>query len=216
MGGEVSWPSSINGPTGDGYGLFRLLDTTGLDTGSGSQVAFLGDVNGDGIGDFALTVPDRYAAFIVFGQQGLFGDKFSNYYGDLDGSDGFRIDFPSASDYERPTAMVGADVNRDGINDILIAVASGDSSVTTVGHVIFGKKGLGSGGLIDLSTGPLTPPDGFSVHFASPYYAHYLVTLAVGDVNGDGYKDLAIGIADDPYAGSDKGRVYVIFSPKPQ
>jgi hypothetical protein len=212
MGGEASWPDSINY---NSCGFFRLLDTTGSDTGRSSQVAFLGDVNGDGIGDFALTVPDRNAAFIVFGASGLSGDKFTSSYGDLDGSDGFRIDFPNI-DYQFPVAIAGADVNKDGVNDIVIGVTAGDSGNSgTVGHVIFGKAGLGASGVIDLTT-PLTTPNGFSISLPSEYYVYgYCGSLAVGDVNGDGLKDLIIGIPDDPYV-SRKGRVYVIFSPKPQ
>jgi hypothetical protein len=227
-GGELSWPTTFESYNNQ---IFQFIDNTPGHsyTGSDSKVAFLGDVNGDGVGDFAVTVPGKHQAFVIFGKDGLADRKFAfdpGGYDALDGTDGFRIDFESVYSAcegryrEKPVAMVGQDFNQDGKSDILIAIAGQGTdpiSTSTLAYVIFGKSGIGSSGVLDLTSGV---PAGAGVRISGTIpggynYAFSYVSAAVGDVNGDGLKDLIIGVADDPYVGN-QGRVYVIFSPKPQ
>ena len=194
------------------------------------RVGFLGDVNGDGFGDFALTQPTQNRAWVVFGRDGTSGDlqfysaSGANFVGD--GTEGFRIDFSTyysgcygvESLEEDPGLIFGADVNNDGINDLIIGIQSPPgrpNNTENLVHVVFGKSSLGAGGTLDLTNGPVAG-EGFTVKSLplGSYERFDGVSVARGDVNGDGYKDVAIGVSNDRYAG-DKGRVYVIFSPKP-
>jgi FG-GAP repeat len=207
-GSSPTWPTALTASS-----LFTFVDN--LEGSKPGKVAYLGDVNGDGIGDFAIIDQSEHAVFVVFGKMSMTGTLNAS---DLDGTNGFRIDVPyggSTGDFQVPTAVAGADVNNDGTNDILILVNGGDTGTYTVGHVIFGKTGLGSdnNGVMDLST-PLASPDGLSIT-SNVKRSGYDNALAVGDVNGDGWKDLIIGLPSAYYT-SAAGRVYVIFAPPPQ
>jgi hypothetical protein len=110
--------------------------------------------------------------------------------------------------------LLGADVNSDGINDILIGATSasyGSNTRTGAVYVVFGSSSLTSGGSI--ATSNLSGSNGFLV--TANARAYLGASLASGDVNGDGIPDLIIGapynnVQNNRYQ-SGYGAVYVVY-----
>ena len=194
---------------GSTSGFGTEVELAGLDgtngfalQGAQRQVAGAGDINGDGVGD--LIAAASGSSFVVFGQT----DGFSSVVdpGDLDGSNGFRIvDFPG-----RAASTVG-DVNGDGFDDLLIgnSLFSGnyDSGFFFAGesYLIFGSA---DGFDPDLSLADLDGQNGFALGaFITESLSGSFVSSA-GDVNGDGFDDLAIL---DDYGSTQLGTVHIVF-----
>ena len=88
---------------------------------------------------------------------------------------------------------ISGDVNGDGISDLIIG-AKGHNSTTGRSYVILGGKGIGSNGLLSLTS--LNGTNGFKIDGeATGDYSAFVTNLA-GDINGDGYTDLVIGSSD--------------------
>jgi len=105
------------------------------------------------------------------------------------GSAGYRVDGPGrASTLGYRIAAVG-DVNGDGIPDLLATGAyySAYLGGRTQSWVVYGQR---TPGVVDLAQ----PGRGYEISL--PGY-HFLTAAGIGDVNGDGIPDLAIG---DPMA----------------
>lgn len=166
---------------------------------AGTSVAAAGDVNGDGHADLLIgapysDAPNRFAenygaAYLIHGPRttgGALGDADAIIRGTATGRLG--------------TAVAGVgDVNGDGFDDILVAA----SHMTT--------NGLGDGAAY-LFHGPVsgqkTPADADVAFIGVAALDRAGVSLAgLGDVNGDGLDDFAIGT---PHVGDDHGAVYVI------
>ena len=91
----------------------------------GSSVSSIGDINADGFDDFIVggfgfdgTYTNGGAAFVVFGDAG--GLPGSIDLTTLDGTDGFRIEGGSASEYAGIVVSGVGDVDGDGIADLAI------------------------------------------------------------------------------------------------
>jgi hypothetical protein len=175
-----------------------------------------GDFNGDGIDDVILGArfgdgpdnerQDAGEAYVIFGSPGPLGDV-DLASGEQDvtvwGADpGDNLGYSAAA----------ADVNADGVDDILLSAPFGRGSSDAASqsgavYIIFGSASLQ--GSIDLAQTPadvtLTGPDSRSFFGDS---------LATGDVNGDGIADVIVGAtfarrAAPPSASA--GAAYVIF-----
>ncbi len=177
-----------------------VLDgTTGfsiIDTGAAVSLPFvpwtitgLGDVSGDGIGDFGVVSPDGSRAAVVFGR----ADPVPGGVIDLaalDGTDGFRLTAAGA-DFSLEAA---GDLNADGINDIAVGVLR-QSTLNSVA-VVFGSTDTGA--TLDIAT--LDGQTGFTIDetpFAGVARGIGPALAGVGDVTGDGIDDLAIGAEPD-------------------
>jgi hypothetical protein len=160
------------------------------------QVADVGDVNGDGIDDFAVGVPwaefdGRLRAgitYIVFGSSTATEVDLQNL-----GVRGFRIGGAVAGDQTttlEANELYGdrGDVNGDGHEDII--VESDKASTLSRKHngsawIVFGKSDGADVDLAALGTG------GFRIDGATSEES-IGNALIVGDVNGDGKADIAI------------------------
>ncbi len=202
--------SSLRGFTLDlEYSLFSL--DRAVPTGSLSAA---GDVNGDGFADFLISGTDQiyhygntyilsHKVFVVFGGQELSGSV--SLQGIIGGSlAGVRISGNDAG-FGRIVSAAG-DVNGDGIDDILIenAADTGES------FLVFGAQNLGEPIDVD-DIGSSTAP---GIRFTNlPSAEHYSTTpiTAAGDVNGDGFGDLLLGVRGDDATGADADGAYLIF-----
>jgi len=157
---------------------------------AGFSVAGVGDVNGDGLADVAVSAPFASnngrsgSVYVVFGRRDSATVDLRNL-----GSAGYRVDGPGrASTLGYRIAAVG-DVNGDGIPDLLATGAyySAYLGGRTRSWVVYGQR---TPGVVDLAQ----PGHGYEISL--PGY-HFLTAAGIGDVNGDGIPDLAIG---DPMA----------------
>jgi hypothetical protein len=187
----------------------------------------VGDLDGDGLGDIIVGAKGVY--FGAYYDASGIGTFYSSSYAQLhvvfantvlgapdvylgDGnSQGLVINLQTyggyGSVYQYVTALATADINGDGIQDLIVGVSSPKYYIyphLVIGYVIFGGSNL-HGATIDVST--LDGTQGFKV--IAPY-SHPHQSIAIGDVNGDGIPDVIIGSAYNGY-----GNVYIIFGLPP-
>jgi hypothetical protein len=196
----------------------KISDNSGnldadLDDGDrfGSALANIGDLEGDGVIDLAVGAPgdndggsDRGAVWILFLDQDGRVDLRRKISDDgvllperLDDNDAFGS----------AVASIG-DLNRDGVLDLAVGAPQDDDRgdnrgavwilfLDTDGRPSARQKISGLAGDFD---GGLEDDDHFGASIAS-----------IGDLNGDGVTDLAVGAPDSDDGGSDKGAVWILF-----
>ena len=172
---------------GTGRGLDVLTPTTVLGPqGSdlfGAAVASAGDVNGDGYSDFLVGSPFYDSTeFPQAGMAMLFLGPDGTNHGTPDWT--FVGDMASA---RVGGAVAGAgDVNGDGFADVIISAPGRDNGNGLAGrsYVFYGSAG-----------GLSATPDWFKNN--DQQFPDYLGAVAgAGDVNGDGFADVIIGVSD--------------------
>ncbi|PQA83473.1 hypothetical protein C5F52_08475 [Limnohabitans sp. TS-CS-82] len=163
----------------------------------GNSVAGVGDVNGDGIGDFIMGAPGDTtaykggAAFVVYGKTNAATLTFGTN-GSIAAADGFKL--TGAGNDGAGTSVSGAgDVNGDGLADVIVSAAGSVSNYDGAAYVILG--GATGGDMNAL----VAAGKGFKITGASTTVAGYNLGTSVssaGDVNGDGYADLIVSKND--------------------
>lgn len=149
-----------------------------------------GDVNGDGFADLMV------AATHAVGNTG----RLYVYPGGREGvatSPATTINGPVFDSYFGNTKAAAGDVNGDGYGDVIVGLSEADSQAGRA-YLYFGS-----------SVGPSTTS---SLALRRPTSSHFrfgISVAGVGDVNGDGLNDVAVG-AYAPEA-TTPGRVYVYF-----
>jgi hypothetical protein len=176
---------SANGPS-----ITPTLTITGENAGDafGYPVATAGDVNGDGYAD------------VIVGSAGASpGGGAYVYHGSSEGLSATAAFTAtgehSASDFGISVATAG-DVNGDGYADVAI------------GAVNYGLADQGKVYVYHGSSEGLSDTAAFTVTGENPGDQFGIPVATAGDVNGDGYADLAIGAAG---YNSVRGKVYVYY-----
>ncbi len=157
-----------------------VLEDSSLSTGAGLQLAGLGDVNGDGYGDLAVSDP-----YLTSSDTGVAGLVLGSSDG-LSGAASLTWTGTTTRGYLGRGLAGPGDVNGDGLADLLIS-QSGASNVY-----------LYEGSTAGLSTSASTT---LTVSARGSFGEEI---AAAGDVNGDGYDDALILAPDE---GS--GKVYL-------
>ena len=189
--------STTNGPTlANGYWFGRSVEN-------------IGDLDGDGVNDLAVGAnldsdagTKRGAVHILF--MNADGSVKSTVEIDDDTTNG-----PVLSDSDRFGGSVEniGDLDGDGVNDLAVGAKNDDDAGTDRGavHILF----MNADGSVkstveiddDTANGPvLSNGDRFSMSIAN-----------MGDLDGNGVIDLAIGATLDSDAGSKRGAVHILF-----
>ena len=164
--------SGFNGS--NGFKISGALRNEGVGHAVGA-----GDINNDGIPDILIAAEGNAGpgpverSYVLYGSATGFAANVN--VSDLNGTDGFKI---AGGVGEAPGDDIAAgDVNGDGHDDVIIA-----SDNSSQAFAVFGGQSFGS----TFSLPSLTGANGFQINKADG------LTLATGDVNGDGFADLIV------------------------
>ena len=182
---------------------------------SGSFASGAGDVNGDGVDDIVLGARFGNAGtgevYVVFGGVNV-GETGALELDALDGSDGFVLRGSEFGVYAGRCVSSAGDVNGDGFGDIVIGAYNARPNGRGSGqsYVVFGGGDVGSTGVFELAA--LDGSNGFVVNGIENDDRSGISVSAAGDLNGDGFGDVAIGAYfADPNGYSAAGEAYVVF-----
>lgn len=173
------------------------LTFTGESSGSmfGVSVAAAGDVNGDGFDDVVVGASEESAfmtmggaAYIFFG--GLSPDPLPDLT--LWGMENFE--------YFGLVVSCAGDINRDSYDDVLVGACYSDAGGNNVGraYVFHGGRAADSS------------PDWMLTGEDDGDFFGYAVA-GLGDINRDGYGDVAIGAPNNSDLGHHAGRCYIYW-----
>jgi hypothetical protein len=192
----------------------------GQTPGPGYEILRSGDFNGDGYDDIVVDARsalthDASGLFFVFGGASANPQTDLNSSDFTPGADGFVIyDHEDPVDLRDGTFDTLGDFNGDGIDDFVVRVntRSIGGDTWTTGAVVYGGQAFGA--LYDLESlldGSRTDA-GFAITHTTFQSTFDARVFGVGDVNGDGYADLAIGSPQYLIDGrDDAGRVSIVF-----
>jgi len=194
----------------------KISDTSGNFTGVlgnddifGAYVTSLGDVNSDGIVDIAVGATqdddggtDRGAVWVLFlntdgtvKHHQKISDTEGGFTGVLDNSDKFGV----VGDLN--------DIDSDGVVDMAVGAAKDDDGGTDRGAVwiLF----LNSDGTVKSHQKISSTEGGFTGSLDNEDY--FSLVSSIGDLDGDGVIDIAVGATQDDDGGSDRGAVWILF-----
>ena len=203
--GRVDLEQKISGNSG---GFDGNLDDGDL---FGSALAGIGDLNGDGAFDLVAGAPqddeggsDRGAVWGLFlNDQGRVRDEQKI----ADGAGGFSGDLDDSDRFGSAVAEIG-DVDGDGVPDLAVGVPQDAGDVTGPGEVwiLF----LNAEGKVRDEQKIAKDAGGFDGNLDDGDRFGSAVAR-LGDLNGDGTPDIAVGAPGDAGNGAGRGAVWILF-----
>ena len=186
---------------------------------SGSAVANLGDINGDGYDDFIIggRLADPHgaqsgSAYVVFGKDGLYDPETE--LSSLNGTNGFKLNGIAGNDRFGNAASAIGDINGDGYDDFIVGAPGASNIGVGKAYVIYGTNDFSSSltsGVFEASD--LNGSNGFSIAGVATQGQFGLRVGGGSDLNGDGLDDFMISApnADPNSPTNNTGSVYVIY-----
>ena len=127
----------------------------------------------------------------------------------VNGGNGFRIIGAEAREYAGETVSAAGDVNGDGLDDFFVGtVLQSPTGVETISYVLFGKR---IGFPTDLHLSDLDGENGFRIVDDDLTAGSQVSITRIGDMNGDGFGDLAIGVVPFVPTDGSNGEIFVVF-----
>jgi len=161
----------------------------------GFRVSGAGDIDGDGYDDIVVGarndyVPNVYegSAYVYYGSASGIAPESEQKIFASDGSDSHSFGYWVSG---------AGDANGDGYDDIVVGSPWGDVGASA--HVYYGS----ASGIVPASAQKILASDNGS--------GFGLAVAGGGDLNGDGYDDIAVGAAWDDDNGDRSGSVYVYY-----
>jgi hypothetical protein len=177
----------------------------------GSAIAALDDMDGDGFRDIVVAAPldddggtDHGALWVLF----LTGEGTVNSYQKISEESGqFDGNLDTEDHFGHAVANIG-DLNSDGVTDLAVGMPNDDDGGSDRGAVwilFMNSDGTVSDSQkISSDKGDLEHDPQNGDNFGSS-------VSAIGDLDGDGVTDLAVGISGDDDGGSNRGGVWILF-----
>ena len=195
----------------------RLITIDGASAGdlAGFAVGSIGDLNGDGLAEILVGAPmmengaiaDAGGAFVVWGKNVASDVSLSKVVAGL--GDGFAMLGEAAQDHVGTALTAVADLNGDGLAEILVNATGNDAGGADAGaaYVVWGTRAETPISLANVAAGS----GGFRIigQAAGDGASRSLGT--VSDLNGDGRAELLIGAPGNDAGGANAGAVYVVF-----
>ena len=181
--------NELNGTNG-----FTLYGET-VATRAGFSTTPVGDINGDGMSDFAIGAPGdsrSEGCYVVFGTKTGFPASIN--LANLDGQNGFQI----TNDYTAGPSRTGfdvsdaGDINGDGVSDLIVSASERETgSISGAGRVfvIYGKT---TGFSASIPVSSIDGTNGFSILGQTSYEILGFGVAGIGDFNNDSHSDIAI------------------------
>lgn len=152
--------------------IATLYGDAGEGYGIGQDLSSVGDINGDGLSD------------LMVGGDGNFGRI---YFGNTDGNFASHISLNVPTTYTLTGGSGVGDFNGDGYDDFVLTF--GDSTGTKA-YVVYGKSSMS-----DIDIGYLkNSENAFEFTYAGANNSNDIEVSSIGDINGDGYDDFALGL----------------------
>ena len=193
------------------YGSATGLDASDVLTpgpgnlGFGAAVACVGDINGDGYPDVAVGAPEDHSVFVYHGGASGIGTIAAGILRKQPGDPGGGVTTRHAEDFGAVIVAAG-DVNGDERGDILVLAPTVQTTALDgfVGYAYVFHGAVG---------GVPSTPDGLSTTHVRAIGSSVgnevnrpLSVAGLGDVNGDGYDDIGVGV---PLRAGGAGAVFV-------
>jgi hypothetical protein len=187
MAGSSAGAGMVKIFSGIDGGVFHTLSGANAGDKFGFAMVGLGDVNGDGSDDIAIGAPGVSTTETLAGQVII--------YNGLDGTVIRTLDGASAYGSFGQTLANAGDVNGDGVADLLVAAPNHSDLFANGGQVTLFS---GANGTVLLTLDGAAASDQFGITVAG-----------IGDSNGDGVPDIAVGAPGNDTTGTSAGQIAV-------
>lgn len=166
---------------------------------AGLSVSPAGDVNGDGYDDFLVGTATE-GAYLVYGQEDLWNNTT------LNSSTSAHFSNENDSDALGASVSTAGDVNGDGYDDFLIGATGNDEGGSNAGavYLVYGQAQ-------DLTDRTIRSSNSTKFLGEAAADAAGSAVSTAGDVNGDGYDDIIIGVKNNAGSAASSGAVYLIY-----
>ncbi|MCA9074995.1 MAG: FG-GAP repeat protein [Planctomycetaceae bacterium] len=209
----------LAGAIGEVTSFTKISDTAGgftamLESGDefGSSVTNLGDLNGDGVNDLAvgasrtgITNDPAWGAVHILFMNSNGTVKSHQTISDTEGN--FTATLDDFDEFGRSVAAIG-DIDGDGVVDLAVGAIRDDDGGDNRGavYVLF----LNTNGTVK-SHQKISSTQGSLPNVLGNQDQFGISLASVGDLDGDGITDLAVGAHYDDDGGNDRGAVYLLF-----